>query len=412
MTARDRVSDVVILGSGPAGLVLAAHCAERGLATTCVAPVISQTWPQRFGTWSDELGGSFLSRCVETSWAAPCLFTGSGEQLLDRRYAKLDTALVQDTLLDRTLAAGVDLVDGRAEGLEHMNTGSTVLLQDGSTVSGRLVVDATGPGTFVRRPRNGNLAYQAAYGELIEVDEHPFDQGEMVFMDLRGVTGARPQDPPTFLYAMPLGRNHIFVEETSLISRPAVSQVALKSRLSRRLAAWRIRPKQTLEVEHCLIPMTLPLPSRTQRTLAFGMAASMVHPATGFQLARTVHRAPIVADAVAQQLGGSVDLDAAAHVIWQSIWPKDDVRCWELYNFGARFLTTLDQPRVETWFETFFALSVQDWGGFLSSTHSSSQLARVMTRMFAALDPQTQWDLMRATASRHGAPLLRAALAQ
>ncbi|MBX2801580.1 MAG: lycopene cyclase family protein [Myxococcales bacterium] len=404
--------DLIVLGAGPAGLSLAEACADSGMHTQCVAPDPDLRWTQRFGAWWDELDED-LQTCVDNSWAAPSVFTAAdGERMLDRRYAQIETPRLQHMLRQRADASGVSFASGRAVEVSHTDTGSTVTLQDGQQLSARAVVDATGAGSFVSRPVRGAMAYQAAYGELIEVDEHPFDMGEMVYMDLRPVPGARKEDPPTFLYAMPLGKNLIFVEETSLIARLAVPQVTLQSRLARRLAAWRIEPKATHDVERCLIPMTMALPDRRQRVLGFGMAASMVHPATGYQVIRTLRRAPTVARALADALGSDQPLPRSVGSVWNHIWTRDDVRNWELYAFGARFLTTLDQPRCETFFRTFFSLPTSDWAAYLSGSPTSGQLARVMTRMFAALDPRTRWDLMRAGTSRHGAPLLRAALAK
>ncbi len=425
------VHDVLVLGAGQAGLALAGECAARGLNTACVAARpfddaeglegSRERWRQSLGAWRDDLGETahsapvglerVLLDSVEAEWAAPCVITRQrGEQLLDRRYAKLDGAALRARLVDLTRARGAFLVRGEATAVEHNSTGSVVKLADGSTLVARLVVETEGTGRFVERPDAPAVACQAAYGELLEVREHPFDQGEMVLMDLRPVRGSRPTDPPTFLYALPLGRNHLFVEETSLISRPAVSGVALRSRLARRLEQWGIEARETLDVEHCLVPMTLPLPDLSQRTLAFGTAASMVHPATGYSVARVIRHAPAVAQAFVAALDQRNDLAAAARHAWGAIWSTDAQRCWELYAFGGRFLTTLDHDRMESWFETFYSLSVEEWGGFFSASQSSSQVARVMTKMYSALDPRARWDLMRAGAGRPGAALLRAAL--
>ena len=46
---------------------------------------------------------------------------------------------------------------------------------------------------------------------------------------------------PTFLYAMPFSRTRIFLEETSLVARPAVAFPELKRRLDARMAHLGIR---------------------------------------------------------------------------------------------------------------------------------------------------------------------------
>ena len=66
-----------------------------------------------------------------------------------------------------------------------------------------------------------------AWGEELEVEWHPWSEGEMVLMDWRGVD----EDDPSFLYVQPLGKHRIFVEETSLCNRPALTLQALRRRL-------------------------------------------------------------------------------------------------------------------------------------------------------------------------------------
>lgn len=68
---------------------------------------------------------------------------------------------------------------------------------------------------------------QAAYGIMAEVEAHPLPLDEMLFMDWRSehLSGELLQKNaklPTFLYAMPFTPTRIFLEETSLVARPAV----------------------------------------------------------------------------------------------------------------------------------------------------------------------------------------------
>lgn len=46
---------------------------------------------------------------------------------------------------------------------------------------------------------------------------------------------------PSFLYAMPLDGSRVFLEETCLVSKPALPFAVLKRRLERRLAAMGIK---------------------------------------------------------------------------------------------------------------------------------------------------------------------------
>ena len=86
---------------------------------------------------------------------------------------------------------------------------------------------------------------------------------------------------PTFLYVMPFSENRIFVEETSLVARPAISFDELKERLDRRLQHLGVKIKALEEEEFCLIPMGGTLPKLPQRVLGIGGTGGMVHPSTG-----------------------------------------------------------------------------------------------------------------------------------
>lgn len=49
------------------------------------------------------------------------------------------------------------------------------------------------------------------------------------------------EEVPTFLYAMPLGGNRVFLEETALVAKPALPFAVLKRRLERRLEAMGVK---------------------------------------------------------------------------------------------------------------------------------------------------------------------------
>lgn len=52
------------------------------------------------------------------------------------------------------------------------------------------------------------------------------------------------EEVPTFLYAMPLGGNRVFLEETCLVAKPALPFAVLKRRLERRLDAMGVKVKK------------------------------------------------------------------------------------------------------------------------------------------------------------------------
>ena len=86
---------------------------------------------------------------------------------------------------------------------------------------------------------------------------------------------------PSFLYAMPFSDTRVFLEETSLVARPAVAYKELKGRLDKRLRHMGISVRRVKEEEYCLIPMGGALPRLPQRVLGIGGTGGMVHPSTG-----------------------------------------------------------------------------------------------------------------------------------
>jgi lycopene cyclase-like protein len=183
----------------------------------------------------------------------------------------------------------------------------------------------------------------------------------------------------------------------------------LQSRLQRRLLHRGIRITRVLEEEHCRIPMGLPLPRRDQRLLAFGAAAGKVHPATGYQVARSLAEAPALADAIANGLDHGPA--RASELGWQTLWPREALVQWELYSFGTRFLCTLGAAETRAFFDAFFDLETPMWHGYLSGTLGVAGLAQAMCAVFSNLSPPLRWELMRTGARTAPLPVLRAALA-
>jgi hypothetical protein len=135
------------------------------------------------------------------------------------------------------------------------------------------------------------------------------------------------------------------------------------------------RPLQVHEEEWSYIPVGGPLPAEGQAIAAFGAAANLVHPATGFSVSRSLREAPGVADAVAATLRtpGAGAREAAA-AVWATLWPAERRRQAAFHLFGMELLTQLDLGATNDFFRTFFALPPYYWRGFLGSNLSSVQL--------------------------------------
>jgi lycopene cyclase-like protein len=364
--------------------------------------------------WLDDAIELGVEDLLGERWAAADARLAAGTRSLERGYGLLDARRAQLELWDRCSAAGMKIEIGTLAQIHHDDEGVELRCEGGAVLGGSLVVDASGHlSPFVQRELGPEPAYQIAWGELLRV-EGPLARERMTFMDWTD-TGPEERDetlPPTFLYAMPLSGDRMFVEETVLATRlvgnPAELFPALARRLHRRLDRLGVRRiGEPLELERCIIPMATPLPRGDQRTLAFGGAASMVHPATGYLLANVLRRRERVATAIADELHAWVSPGAPSRRIWQAIWTPDEVRAWRLYGFGLAVLCELDRAGVDRFFSEFFTLPDRRWREFVSASASAGELMGTMLRYYAKASPPIRARLSAALLGREGWRALR-----
>jgi lycopene cyclase-like protein len=403
-----------IVGAGPAALLLAEACVARGVRVGLLAPDPSAAWVPNYAMWLDDAIDLGVEDWLAHRWASAEARFASGTRSLDRGYALLDARRAQLELLSRCEAGAVAIETGTLAQIEHDSEGVSLRFEGGGELRGMLVVDASGHSSpFVQRELGPAPAYQVAWGELCSV-AGPLARERMTFMDWTdtGPEEADEQLPPTFLYAMPLPGDRMFVEETVLGARlagdPAELFPALARRLHRRLDRLGVRRiGEPHELERCIIPMGTALPRGDQRTLAFGGAASMVHPATGYLVANVLRRRGRVADAIATELRDWVSPGGPSRRIWQAIWTPDEVRAWRLYGFGLAVLCELDRAGIDKFFTEFFALSDHRWRDFVSARASAAELMGTMLRYYATASPPIRARLSAALLGREGWRALR-----
>jgi len=136
-------------------------------------------------------------------------------------------------------------------------------------------------------------------------------------------------------------------------------------------------------VEHCLFPMNLPLPYLDQPVMGYGGAASLVHPASGYQVGAALRYAPEVAQAIAQALGAPGQAPAgAAQAAWRALWPTDRIRRRNIYLLGLATLLRFNDAQTQRFFASFFDLPTAQWSGYLSNSLSTGSLLRAMLHLF------------------------------
>lgn len=348
-------------------MALGAACRAAGADVLVLGgggPSGDAPWPATYGMWRDEVP-DVPDRCFAAIAPRPVVF-GHRRHELDRAYGIIDNVALRDHL-----STGVEVVRGRASGVQHFTWGSRVL-GDSGALDARLVVDATGCPPALAHA-SAPAAAQTAFG--IVTAESPAGADELVLMDLRALGGV--PSPPTFCYRVPVADGWL-TEETALVARPPLPAGALRDRLARRLGpSGRDAIAASLRVERVTIPIGGRLPSRRQQVVAFGAAAGITHPASGFSVAASLRAAPRVAAAIAD------GRDAAG--VWDAVWPAPLRRTRRLHDYGAEVLIRLDADALATFFDAFFDLPVGTWGPYLRIDASPRQVTETMTALLRRL---------------------------
>ena len=386
------ILDILILGSGPAALCLASELAKQNLIIKGISTKSpDEKWENTYGIWASELEELGLESLLSHRWSKTVSFFGNG--LKDKGnvptkhsydYGLINQEAFQNELLKK--CKGIQWLNETAKLIKSENNISEVICFSGLKLKARLVIDASGhKSNFIKRPLLKELAQQAAYGIVGKFSTPPVNKDQFVLMDFRPdhLNNQELLTAPSFLYAMDLGNDTFFVEETSLASYPALSQEHLKNRLLSRLKNKGIEVIEIIHEENCLFPMNLPLPYKNQSVLGFGGAASMVHPASGYMIGSLLRRAPLLAEKLAIFLRepnySSLELATKG---WSVLWPYELTQRHKLYQYGLQRLMSFDESRLRSFFSNFFKLSTKEWVGFLTNTLPLPKLIYVMCKMF------------------------------
>lgn len=401
--------DLVIVGCGPAGLTVAQNVSEAGLSVCCIDPAPKLIWPNNYGVWIDEFKALDLLDCLDATWSGAVVHIDDDTQKnLDRPYGRVNRKHLKSKVMKKCISNEVTFHEAKVLNVVHEESKSFVKCNDGVTVEARVVLDATGfSKRLVEYDKPYNPGYQVAYGILAEVEEHPFEVDKMLFMDWRDShlkhnkqLNQRNSRIPTFLYAMPFSSNRIFLEETSLVARPGLGIEDIQQRMEARLKHLGINVKYIEEDEVCVIPMGGVLPVLPQRTLGIGGTAGMVHPSTGYMVARTLATAPLIAQSIVNYLNcweqgrGGGGGDSLSAKVWRDLWPVERRRQREFFCFGMDVLLKLDLEGTRRFFDAFFELEPHYWHGFLSSRLFLPELFSFGLSLFAHASNTSKLEIM------------------
>ncbi|MCD2195073.1 FAD-dependent oxidoreductase [Actinomycetospora endophytica] len=388
-------ADLLVAGGGPAGWSAARACARRGLDVVLVDPRPDRTWRHTYGAWAHELPRSGpdalppeVVAAQDVGWAI-----ATRTHRLDDEYAVLDTPALQRALYDD----GVRVVRGR---VVTAGAGRAVLA-DGRECRAGLVADATGaPQALSAHRGRGRRAEQTAVGVVVdEATAARVTGGRLLFMDWRPLHGVPGW--PTFLYAVPLGGGRVLLEETSLARRPGLPLPDLSERLRRRLLAAGLRGAEIplddpARVEHVRFPVDTPDHRPPDGVVALGAAAPLVHPATGFSVARSLRVATRLADACVARSDHPAVIDGSGGAAWarRAVRGGSAGIVHAMRGRGLDVLLRLPPGEVPEFFDRFFSLPTAPRRAYLGADDDVAESLRAMVWVFARLTPRLRGHLI------------------
>lgn len=393
--AKARKSDIIVAGGGPTGTRLAAALAEKGLKTILLDPEPDAPWPNSYGGFALDARGLGLGEAVNARYEQPSVYAGSDKSIrLGAEYLRFDTEKLRGLLRDQARRAGVQICAGALSRSQLSSCDS-------------FVIDATGRAALMSEAPTRAPFFQSAYGAWISARDASRLGSSMTLMDYRPVDD---EQSLSFLYAMPErdehGNTRLFVQETVLIADRPVGFEILRRRLQERLVKMGIASLEEEKSERCLIPMGLPLPSGQEQALAFGASAGMVHPATGYQLLRTLRLAEPLAEHLRQNWSQS-----RAGLIQSGtdlLWGKSERQAWRLFSWGAAVLAGFDAPSLRRFIQAFFSMPRDQWLGFMTGNLAPGEILKVMWSLFLEASPRLRLELIRGSSSSSRQALARA----
>ncbi|NEW38974.1 lycopene cyclase [Nocardia cyriacigeorgica] len=364
--------DVCVVGLGPTGRALAHRAATAGLTVAAIDPRPDRLWPPTFSCWVDELPEWLPATAIATRIEAPTVWARS-EHRIPRPYCVLSKPGLRDALpLDpATIRAG------RAVRVEP----HVVEMADGSVISAEVVVDTRG------LPSLGSRRAASAHGIFVDAETAApmVTDGEGLLLDWRPDNGASDDEPPSFLYSVPLGDGTVIFEETSLGLRGGMPQHELRRRTLNRLAAHGIRLTGSEPTEAAHYPLDQPPPKKgTGRVVPFGSRGGMMHPCTGYSVADSLALVDTAVDAIMRGRDPVAALwsPRARFVYW--------MRMRGLWGLGR--LTTEQSIAM---FEAFFTASPRGQRALLSAHDDYAALGAVLVNTVAHTWPfRWRYDLV------------------
>ena len=383
-------SDILIIGGGPAGLLLSIPLVEQGFTVSIVEKDLDHNWYQNYCFWKDEINDSTIpsefqnlfNMSTEREWERALVRINRQTRIeIDSPFVKFNTRRFQELLTNTVRTLGVTIYEDTVQSIAHLPTHS--ITTGNQSYHSKIVVVANGSTSeLLSYEKSPSCAFQIAYGQLLKTPRAAdVDRTAVGFMDFDAPLKNKRQfqHSPSFLYTLPLSNNHIFVEETILATRDSVDWDLLKNRLAFRKQNLGLQDAEVTDEEHCVIQMGGSLP-KFGRTLAFGAAAGFTHPVTGFQLTRSIRTAPRFAKYLREHW--DADTEELCAGSWQALWTDSEQRNRKLYLLGLDMITRFNLRETQAFFDAFFKVSKENRTEFLAGWGSTKSVESTMWETF------------------------------
>ncbi len=365
-------ADVCVVGLGPTGRAVAHRAMRAGLRVVGVDPRPERLWGPTYSCWVDELPGWLPGSAIGSRIEQPTVWTDAAHRI-PRAYCVLS----KQGLFDALPLDDATVIAGRARIVQPHR----VELSDGTEVRAATVIDTRGQHT----PGKRRLA--SAHGIFVDEDlaAPMVAEGEGLLLDWRDENGAGKDEPPSFLYSVPLGDGTVIFEETSLGLRGGMPQHELRRRTLNRLRAHgiRLRGDEPTEAAHYPLDWVPPKAGRGQ-VIPFGSRGGMMHPITGYCVADSLALADVAVDAV---LRGEDPI--------QALWPWQARLVYWMRMRGVYGLGRLTTPQSIAMFDAFFTRPPRQQRALLSAHDDYTALGAALFMTVATTWPfRWRYDLV------------------
>ncbi|WP_306303588.1 lycopene cyclase family protein [Skermania piniformis] len=366
--------DVCVVGLGPTGRGLASRCLAAGLSVAVVDPRPDRIWRPTYSAWLDELPEWLPPTVVATRVEAPTVWATTEHKIV-RPYVVLAKHELRRALPIETAHVEAQ----RATGL----TQHRVVLADGRALAATVVFDARGLPPVRSRPA------ASAYGVFVDAGRAAalVPPGEALLLDWRPENGAGEDDPPSFLYSVPIGDGTVIFEETTLGVPGGLPKAELRRRVLNRLAHHGVELAGTETDEACHYPLDQPPPRRfrpLRGPIPFGSRGGMMHPCTGYSVADSLAR---VDTAVAALVAGTDPVAA--------LWPTPARTVYWMRRRGLAGMGRLTREQSAAMFDSFFRAGPRQQRALLSDPADPSALGVALVNTVARTWPfDWRYDLV------------------